>query len=259
MMSRINRLFTNQDKKLVCYITPEYPVSGLTAPLVLKLAGSGADMIEIGIPFSDPLADGPVIQHSSQQALESGVNLSSILENVRDIRRKSQVPIILMGYANSVLNEGVERFFAELNDAGVDGAILPDVPLEEMQRFSEPARQNDVDLIPLVTPLSSEKRIATLSRLGSGFVYCVSVTGVTGARDKFLNVETIDFLKRVRKNSILPALVGFGISKKVHLKFLEDHCDGFIIGSALIRELEKGKSVTACLKKAGAFMKELIG
>ncbi len=233
-------------------------MEGVTAPMVRRLESAGVDLVEIGIPFSDPLADGPVIQHSSHRVLERGFRIGQIFEIVRAIRVESEIPIVLMGYANSVRHYGVEKFFTACRDAGADGIILPDVPLEEMDKFVPFAQAAGIDFIPLVTPFSSAGRIRELSQMGSGFVYCVSVAGVTGARDSnYLSAETLSYLHRVREASMLPMMVGFGISKPEHLEFLAPVCDGFIVGSALIRAIGECETVDSAVETAGKFVEEL--
>jgi tryptophan synthase alpha chain len=259
-MGRIEfKLQQLQRNALVCYITPDFPFTGCTEPIVLALEDAGADMIEIGIPFSDPLADGPVVQNASHLVLQKGITFKRILKIVENIRKKSEVPLIAMGYANSVLNSGINNYFTQLQAAGVDGVILPDVPIEEMDRFTPVAAANNIAFIPLVSPLSSEARIRSLALKGSGFIYCVSITGVTGTRSgNYFSGDLASFLSRVKKNSVLPALVGFGISEHEHIAYLEDKCDGYIIGSALLKAITTAQSIEGSVQAAVAFVRELM-
>jgi tryptophan synthase alpha chain len=227
--------------------------------MVLALEDAGADFIEIGIPFSDPLADGPVVQQASQQVLQKGITFKRILTIMTDIRKNSDIPLITMGYANSVLNRGIDNYFKRLQDAGVDGVILPDVPREEMDRFIPSAKACQIDFIPLVSPLSSDARIRSAVSKGSGFIYCVSVTGVTGMRSGNYFSETLaGFLSRVKKNSALPALVGFGISEHNHIVYLANKCDGYIVGSALLKAIAAAGTIEESVRAAVSFVQKLM-
>jgi tryptophan synthase alpha chain len=259
-MSRIKEKLDQLNRNaLVCYLTPDFPIAGCTESLVLALEKSGVDIIEIGIPFSDPLADGPIVQTCSQQVLEKGITLKRILTIIKNIRKQSDIPLITMGYANSVLNRGIDQFFRQLKQAGVDGAIVPDVPMEEMDRFLPAVHAAEIDFIPLVSPLSSSDRIKTLSMKAAGFIYCVSITGVTGVRKgNYFSGELLDLLSRVKKNSMLPALVGFGISEAAHIRFLKNKCDGYIIGSALLKAISPAHTVDQSVQAALSFINGLI-
>jgi len=259
-MSRIQNKFKILKRNaLVCYLTPDFPLRGCTESIVPALEEAGADLIEIGIPFSDPLADGPMVQSSSYRVLQAGITFKRILTIIERIRSKSEVPVIAMGYANSALNLGIDSYFNQLKSAGTDGVILPDVPMEEMERFLPAAQANTIDLIPLVSPLSSDDRIRNVCSVTSGFVYCVSIIGVTGMRTgNYFSEDLAAFLARVRKNSALPALVGFGISENQHLHYLEDKCDGYIVGSALLQAISESQSIEESVNSAVSFVKNLI-
>lgn len=259
-MNRIKNKFDRLDHNaLVCYLTPDFPQTGCTEPVVLALEKAGVDLIEIGIPFSDPLADGPMVQSSSHHVLKNGITLSRIMTVIKTIRKRSEIPIIAMGYANSAIHNGIEHFFSRLHSAGVDGIIIPDVPLEEMPRFLPAASASQIDFIPLVSPLSPDKRIKEICARSSGFIYCVSITGVTGMRKgNYFSADLLTLLNRVKKISTLPALVGFGISENRHLNFLKDKCDGYIVGSALLKAIAPAKTIQESVQRAVSFVHRLL-
>lgn len=228
----------NEENRLALsiYITSGYPTKEGFVDLALRILESGADMIEIGVPFSDPLADGPVIQKSSFEALQNGVNLPLTLGYVKAIRKKSDKPIILMGYLNPINKFGIEKFVKSALDAGVTGLIIPDLPLEEHKKIID-KRFDGLEVTLLTTPTSSESRIRDIDETTSGFVYCVSVVGTTGIRNKF-DQSVLENLERtyktVKKNKML---IGFGISKNEDVKRFQPYCDGIIVGSAVINSL----------------------
>jgi tryptophan synthase alpha chain len=241
-MNRIDEALAARRKKgekaLGLFLTAGYPHPDSTVELVLALEQGGADLIEIGMPFSDPLADGPVIQQSSAIALGNGVTLETIFEDVRRIRASSGIPIVLMGYLNPILRFGREQFFQCASEAGVDGVILPEVPLEESAEFSMMAEAHRLALILLVTPASPEERIREIDRRSSGFLYCVSSTGVTGSKSAKPAAEYLAFVRRQATKN--PLLVGFGIATPDDARTFTAHADGAIIGSALIRFVATG-------------------
>jgi len=226
----------NESKKILSvFLTAGFPDKNNFSDLVMRVFEAGADMIELGIPFSDPLADGPVIQASSQKALDSGVNLEWIFETLEELKNKTGKPIILMGYANPIFNYGVKKFIADAAKTNTAGLIIPDIPIEEYDDFF--VEQSELDIILLTTPTSSEQRIKAIDKKSSGFVYCVSVTGTTGARS-IIDERTIENVKRtynlIDKNKML---IGFGISQPEHIAKLKKYCDGVIVGSAVIKAL----------------------
>ena len=227
------------EKALTLFLTAGFPELHSTLDLVLELEKAGADIIELGMPFSDPLADGPIIQQSSAIALKNGTTLRTILSDVKTIRKSSEIPIVLMGYVNPILRYGAERFFADAREAGVDGVILPEVPKEETGRFNEMIRGNGLSNILLVAPTSPPERIEEIDRTSSGFLYCVSTTGVTGADG---HTPAQEYIRRVkshaRKN---PVLVGFGISTSKDARMYARESDGIIVGSALIKRIMRGR------------------
>jgi len=222
------------EKILSVFLTSGFPDKEDFVKLALDVLDAGADMIEIGFPFSDPLADGPIIQASSQEALLHGINLSTSFQYIKEIRKNSNKPIILMGYANPVLNYGIDKFAAEIKNSGANGVIIPDVPIDEFDNFFNISFEG-IDKILLVTPTTSEERVKEIDKKSSGFVYCVSVSGTTGLHNKN---KSIEFVKKnqklVTKNKML---VGFGISNEEDVKRYSPFCDGVIVGSAVIKSL----------------------
>lgn len=238
-MNRIQNVFKNknEDEKLMSlFITAGYPDLDSTVDLILGFEENGADIIELGMPFSDPLADGPTIQHSSDIAIQNGITTNKIFEIVKEIRKKSEIPIILMGYMNPVLRYGVDKFTKKAGEAGVDGLIIPDIPLEEGGMIKEHAVKNNLDVIHLVAPNTSDSRMKLADENSQGFVYCVSVTGVTGAREGAEVSKSVSrFIERVRSNITKnPVMVGFGIKSHGDAQSIASNADGFIVGSALI-------------------------
>ena len=222
----------------IAYLTAGYPEPDATPALVRALVEGGADAIELGIPFSDPLADGVTIQRSSFQALQGGMTPARGLQIIRDLRNEGVViPLIVMTYYNPILAYGLDGFTRDAAAAGTDGLIVVDVPTEEAGELVTQCRANALDLIPLLAPTSSDERIAQAVRLASGFVYCVSVAGVTGAR-RALPQELGAFLERARRKTDLPLAVGFGISRREHVKALQGQADAAIVGSAIIDVIE---------------------
>ncbi len=243
-MSRIKGVFQNKkpnEKVASIFITAGYPDLESTVDLVLGFEKNGIEMIELGVPFSDPLADGPTIQYSSDVAISKGISLDKIFEMVCEIRKSSEIPVVLMGYINLILHYGVSDFTQKAAEAGVDGLIIPDIPLEENAIIKEHASANQLDLIHLVAPNTSDERMKLADENSQGFVYCVSVTGVTGARDGEEVSQSVDrFIERVRTNVTKnPVMVGFGIKSHTDAVRIASNADGFIVGSALIDTIKK--------------------
>ncbi len=223
---------------LSIFLTAGFPNIKGFEDLVESVYDAGADLIELGIPFSDPIADGPVIQKSSHVALQNGMTLARIIEMSQRIKTRTRKPLILMGYANSVMQYGIERFIKDATTAAVDGIIIPDIPIDEDVSFW-PGSSNGIDRIHLTTPTSPEERIRSIDAKSTGFIYCVSVTGTTGAREGFDSaiLKNLERTYRLIKNNKM--LVGFGISGKDSVRELKPYCDGVIVGSAVIRKLLK--------------------
>ena len=260
MTNRIKKTFENlqlNDKKgIILYLTTGIPDNETTAELALELFNSGADIIELGIPFSDPLADGVTIQQSSQKALEKGVNIDTCFDVCKMIRNKNDNnPIVLMGYFNPILQYGLDEFISKAKSCGVDGIIVPDLPLEESLILLEKCSSNDINLIYLIAPTTSTERIKEICKNGDGFLYCVSVAGITGARAT-LSAEGINLVKEVKQYSTVPVALGFGISTKIHLAEVNKHADAGIIGSALVNIISNSDKNTA-VQNATDFLKEL--
>jgi tryptophan synthase alpha chain len=220
------------------------------------LAAAGAAMVEIGIPFSDPLADGPTIQESSGIALKNGVTIDGIFRSVKEIRASTEIPVILMGYINPILKYGTERFLAAARDSGVDGLIVPDMPPEESEDLRTSSSQNGISNIFLIAPTSSDDRIRTLDGLSTDFTYCVSVTGVTGARSSF-GEHFDEFLQRVKHNTSKPFVVGFGIKRKEQVRRIAHTADGAVVGSALLNAMKNADTASGAADAAAAFLTTL--
>jgi len=236
--ARFETLRKAKRKALIPYITAGDPTPALTVPLMRALVESGADILELGVPFSDPMADGPVVQRSGERALKQGVSLADVLGLVRDFRHhNSQTPLVLMGYANPIEAMGVEKFVAAAKDAGVDGVIVVDYPPEECEQFAARARQAGIDPIFLLAPTSTEQRIQEVARVGSGYLYYVSLRGVTGAG----NIDLADVaaqIPRIRAATQLPIGVGFGIRDAESARRVAQAADAVVIGSRVIQEIE---------------------
>ena len=241
-MSRISDRFTTLRERgetaLVTFVTAGDPDLAATEEVVLELERAGADLIELGVPFSDPMADGPTIQLSSDRSLAAGTTLPGILDLVRRLRGRTRVPIVLMGYFNPIFIYGAERFAADAAAAGVDGLLVVDLPPEEAAELKGASDRHGLDLIFLLTPTSDRSRIEAVSRLGSGFIYYVSVTGVTGARSAVADTLSAR-VTEVRAQLKLPLVVGFGISDPAQAAQVARVADGVVVGSALVKYFEK--------------------
>jgi len=229
---------------IVAYITAGDPSLDATLAFVLALAEAGADVIELGVPFSDPLADGPTIQKASERALHAGTTLAGVLELVRRIRRSSQVPLVLFSYYNPILQMGLQKFAKAAAEAGADGVLATDLTPEESGEYRAALHASGLDTIFLAAPTSSDERLKKISAASSGFLYLISRTGVTGAKDS-LSEELPVLLRRVRQSTALPVAVGFGISLPGHVSVLGGLADAAVVGSALVAEIEKAASVDA--------------
>jgi len=247
-MSRIAttwaRLAAEQRRALILYLTVGFPERESALELVPRLVAAGADMIELGVPFSDPLAEGVTVQRATQQALNNGVNVAYCFETVRLLRERGvEVPLLLMGYLNPMFRYGTERFCADAAAAGVDGLIFPDLPAEEDSGLRTACQTHNLDLIMFLAPTSTEDRIDHVAAHASGFVYCVSLKGVTGARTE-VSPDLAPFLERVRSKTRTPLAVGFGISQPQHAREVGRLADGVVVGSALLNTIDQGKDVT---------------
>ncbi|MHB1043635.1 MAG: tryptophan synthase subunit alpha [Eubacteriales bacterium] len=226
-------------KGLVTYITAGYPGLSETVELAIEMAGAGADLIELGFHFSDPLADGPVIQKASQLALQGGANVRGVLRAVAEIRKSTGVPLILMTYYNPVYRFGLEEFAKEAALAGVDGLIVPDLPLEESFQLLQALDRYGICLIPLVAPTTTDRRLDLIASHARGFVYCVSVTGVTGYQPE-ITTDMENFTGRVRRATGLPVAIGFGIADREGAARMARFCDAVVVGTAIVRLITSG-------------------
>jgi len=230
----------NGDGGVVVFVTGGDPTVEVTIRAVVELAEAGVDAIEVGIPFSDPIADGPVIQASSERALKSGTTIESLLSAVNEIRAYTDVPLIFMTYFNPVLQYGLERFARECSSAGVDGVLITDLPPEEATDWLHAANKNSIETIFLLAPTSTDERIKTVATVSTGFIYCVSRTGITGEREE-LPKDLRELVQRIRRETEKPIAVGFGISKPEHVRAVlsQTDADAVVIGSAVVRRMHE--------------------
>jgi tryptophan synthase alpha chain len=256
-MSRIEKLFSEKKKNILnVYCTAGYPEPGSTIGIIQALQDNGVDMVEIGMPYSDPLADGPVIQHSSAIALANGMTIKKLFEQLKDFRKTISIPVILMGYMNPVLQFGFEKFCAEAAAVGIDGLILPDLPMYEYEtEYGAIIRKHKLDFIFLVTPETSSERIEKLDQLSTGFLYAVSSSSTTGKDKDMTGVKAyLQKLKGLRLKN--PVLVGFGIKDKATFNDACQWANGAIIGTAFIKALETNDPVQRTVKQ---FMDGILG
>ncbi len=240
--SYIDQINQKQCKALSVFLPAGYPLPAEFTSLALDVFDHGADILEIGIPFSDPIADGPIIQQASQKMLDAGINLSQIFRYARQIRSKTDKPLILMGYANTVYRYGLKKFIKDSYNSGINGLIIPDIPLEEYDTFWGHRRPAGLDIILLTTPTSGQERIRAIDNRSSGFVYCVSITGTTGLQNQF-NSQTLKNIQRtyqlLSRNKML---IGFGIFGAADVQRFAPYCDGVIVGSAVIKALAESST-----------------
>lgn len=253
-MSRIDAIFaTPQHKALIAYLTVGYPSIEATLEVVPALVEGGCDMIELGIPFSDPLADGTTIQRASHRALEQGVTPRSCLEVTHKLRQRVDAPLVFMSYYNPLLHYGLEAFCAASSEAGIDGLIVPDLPPEEGVELEELTERHQLDLSYLIAPTATEERLRLVAARSRGFIYVVSLRGVTGAREA-LATDLEDFITRVRSITSQPLCVGFGIATPEQARRVATLADGVIVGSRIIDIMESSNQPAAA---AGAFVRQM--
>ena len=256
-MNRIENAFKNKPI-FMPYFPLGYPDLGASIDVIEAMARNGADLIEVGLSFSDPLADGPVIQHATQIALEKGITVKKSLEAVKDLRKRGvDVPLILMGYYNPMLAYGLEKFVHDTMDAGVDGFIIPDLPIEESEEFVEVIGQSSLPLIQMLAPTTPVERMEMIARNAKGFIYLVSVTGVTGER-KSLAEGLGDLITRVREHASVPVCVGFGISTPEQAKEVGTLADGVIVGSACVKMIGNSEKPVEAAKQLAAEFSEAL-
>lgn len=260
-MSRIAETFAKlkreNRKGFIPFITAGDPDLKTTRDLILELARAGATLVELGIPFTDPMADGPVIQRASERALRHQVGVSEVLQVVSDARKETSVPIILFGYFNPLLQFGIEKLANEMERAEVDGVLVTDLTPEEADEFAATMRKHDLDVILLVAPTSTDERLRLIAERASGFIYAVSRAGVTGAREQ-MSAETEKLVQRVRRFTDLPIAVGFGISKPEHVIDVCRYADAAVVGSAIVSEIEHAESADDAVQRVGAFAQGLL-
>lgn len=250
-MDRLQTLFsTKKNNILSVYFTAGYPHKDSTVEVIKTLSDNGVDLIEIGIPFSDPMADGPVIQHSSQVALANGMSQAVLFEQLKDIRTVTNIPLIFMGYVNTVMQYGFENLCKKAVELGIDGFIIPDLPVEEYSTlYKATVEKYGLKFILLITPETSEERVREIDAISSGFVYMVSSASTTGAQQSF-NQSKQEYFKRIADMKIKnPTLVGFGVSNKETFDAACAHSNGAIIGSAFIRALGETNTISEAVKK----------
>ncbi len=238
---RISRTFARLEAEgargLISYLTAGDPSPDRTVDLILALERGGTDILELGVPFSDPIADGPVIQRASERALNSGTSVSTVLRLVRELREKSDIPVVLFSYLNPVLRYGFERFADDAAKVGVDGALLTDLNIEEAETYVAEMRRRGLDCVFLATQTTPPARIAEIARHCSGFVYLVSRAGVTGERTS-ISSEAIPLVARTRALTSLPLALGFGLSTREHMQEVAPHAEGAVVGSAFMSLIE---------------------
>ena len=261
-MTRIGKLFENlvheRRKGMIAYLTAGDPSPAATPALVEALVRGGADLIELGVPFSDPIADGPVIQRAGERALAAGMTLGGVLESARTVRKSSEVPLLLFTYLNPVLRYGLERLAKDAAAAGIDGCLLTDASVEEAHEYVGAMHAQGLDTVFLAAPTSTERRLKLVAQYSTGFVYLVSRTGVTGERDS-LSDAVGPLIKSMRKITDLPLAVGFGISRPEHVAEVAAQADAVVVGSAIVRVIEQHAGSPDLPRELEAFVRRLRG
>jgi len=255
--AKFNELKSEARKAFIPYITAGDPSLEAAEQIILELEHSGADIIELGVPFSDPMADGPVIQRASERALANNVSVSDCLEVVSRVRKQSEVPIVLFSYLNPLLSIGLDRLGDELKSAGVDGVLATDLVPEEADEFRAALKSADIDLIFLVAPTSTDERIKLIAEASSGFVYAVSRTGVTGVRQS-LSEAAASLVQRIRRFTDLPIAIGFGISTPEQVSEVWRYADAAVVGSRIVAEIENNAGDPALVDKIGKLARWLV-
>ncbi len=259
-MTRIEKKFKELKKRggkaFIAFITAGYPSLNVTEKLILELERSGTDIIELGVPFSDPMADGPVIQEASREALKKNTRLVDILKSVKRIRSKTDIPIALMTYYNPVFSLGDDRFLKIARDSGVDGVIIPDLPADEGRNFIHKANKAGLNSICFISPTTSAGRIKVITSLAKGFIYYVSLKGVTGAR-KRLPSDLKQNIARIKKITDKPICVGFGVSGRKQVKEAALVADGVIVGSAIVAKIKENINNPLLVRRVGEFVRRI--
>jgi tryptophan synthase alpha chain len=260
-MSRIAKTFANlkhdNRRGFIPFITAGDPDLATTGDLLIELSGAGATLIELGVPFSDPMADGPVIQRASERALRHGFGVAEVLETAAQARKKTDTPIVLFSYFNPLLQFGIERLAYEAKRAGIDGVLVTDLAPEEAEEFAAALRANRLDMIFLVAPTSTDTRLRMIAERASGFIYAVSRAGITGARES-VSAEAEKLVNRVRTFSDLPVAVGFGISNAEQVAEVWRYADAAVVGSAIVAEVERLNQSPEIVKSVGKFARRFL-
>ena len=260
-MSRIAETFArlkrDNRRGFIPFITAGDPDLQTTRELIIELARVGATVIELGIPFSDPMADGPVIQRASERALRQDFGIDDVLQVVSEARKETDVPIILFSYFNPLMQFGIEKLARQAQGAGVDGVLVTDLVPEEAVEFASILRARDLDMIFLVAPTSTDERLKMIAEQSGGFIYAVSRAGITGAREQ-MSAEAEKLVGRVRRYSDLPVAVGFGISKPEHVRDVWRYADAAVVGSALVKVVEESSSGSVAVSNVGQFVRQLL-
>jgi tryptophan synthase alpha chain len=259
-MSRIEQRFSalraKKEKALICYLTAGDPSLEKTREIILGMEAAGVDCVEIGVPFSDPTADGPIIQAASQRALKNGATLAGILDMIASLRKTSEIPIVLFGYYNPILSFGTKRFAARAKEAGVDGILVVDLPFEEaaeLRQFTDP---QGIDFISLIAPTTSTERVRQIAAHATGFLYYISITGVTGTAKPQVEEVKKD-VERIRKVTALPLAVGFGISTPQQVKEIAPYADGIVVGSAVVKMIEENSNREDLVSVVSQYAREM--
>jgi tryptophan synthase alpha chain len=259
MTDRISEMFAKQKaagrKALITFITAGDPDIETTEQLVLAMAAAGANLVELGIPFSDPVAEGPIIQAADLRALSKGIRIDEIFDAAAKLRQKTQMPLVFMMYINCIFCYGKEKFFSRCRECGIDGVIVPDLPFEEKAEISKDAASFDIKVISLVAPTSND-RVKTIASEAEGFLYCVSSPGVTGVRNSF-ETNFDEYFNIINKNTSIPTALGFGISSPEQAKSLKKYADGVIVGSAIVRLVGAAKTPAAAVEDVSRFVASL--
>lgn len=259
-MSRIAQRFSalraKKEKALICYLTAGDPSLDKTREIILGMEAAGVDCVEIGVPFSDPTADGPIIQAASQRALKNGATLHDILAMIESIRKTSEIPIVLFGYYNPILSYGPERFAMRAKETGVDGILVVDLPPEEATELRQYTDPRGIDFISLIAPTTSTNRVKQIAAHATGFLYYISITGVTGtARPQVEEVKKD--VERIRKVTALPLAIGFGISTPEQAKEIAPYADGIVVGSAIVKMIAENSDRSALVSVVSQYAREM--
>jgi len=255
-LTRISRLFDKLKREqrcgMVAYLTAGDPTPQATPGLIAALERGGADLIELGVPFSDPIADGPVIQRAGDRAIAAGTTLAGVLNIAREVRKQSEIPLLLFTYLNPVLRYGFDKLARDAKAAGIDGCLLTDASVEEAGEYVQVMREAGLDTVFLAAPTSTERRLKLVAGYSSGFIYLVSRTGITGEQQSIAD-SAIPLIQRMRAHTTLPLAMGFGVSKPEHVAALAPYVEAVVVGSAIVRQIEKDPA------NLEAFMRELTG